>query len=91
MESMIKSASYSEKSKSTVPEGAEVTKKEVRMEVEKIENGFILSKSFDINYTLDGSREYLYYTEKTYFKTNPMKIQVADKKEKKEVPLFDKI
>ncbi len=66
--------SFEGKSKKSLPEGATVKNKSVRITVKEIENGFILSKSYDISYTKeDGQEDYLYYISDTYSKTNPIK------------------
>lgn len=65
----------------TLPAGAKVLKETANINVEEIENGFLISKSFDIQYQPKGSdhSDWLYYTKKWYSKTNPLSIQANDK------------
>lgn len=63
------------KDNNTLPEGAKVTKKRVDITVEQIENGYILKKNYDIQYTLDGKQDYLYYCKKVYSEDNPIEIK----------------
>ena len=63
------------KDKTKLPAGAVVTKESVNVSVEEIENGFIVTKSFEINYTLKGRTDYMYYSKKAYFKENPIQIK----------------
>lgn len=71
----LQSASFKTKTKVKIPEGAEVTKKDIRMSVEEIENGFIVEKNYDINYTLNGDSKYEYFTKRWFSKKNPLKIE----------------
>jgi hypothetical protein len=66
--------SYDSKEVSTLPEGAEVIKKSHSIRVEEIENGYIVCKSYDIKYTLNGDTDYLYYTKKVFSKDNPIQV-----------------
>ena len=87
MAEILKSAEFEGKQKFKLPEGAEVTKKVVRMTVEEIENGFVIRKSFDITYTnAMGESKYDYVTKKWFSKKNPIKIETP-----KEIPLEDKL
>lgn len=71
----LENVSFRGKDKTKLPEGATVIKKDVRVEVQEIENGFIVKKTFDIKYSLNGSNDYLYYCKKVYSKTNPVQIK----------------
>ena len=71
----MEEVSFKSKEKNSLPKGAIVKRKDVRITVEEIENGFIVSKSFDISYTIGDKNDYLYYTKKAYFKENPIKIE----------------
>lgn len=77
--------SFEGKDKTKLPKGAVVIKRDVRVTVEEIENGFIVKKSFDVNYRLDKTTDYLYYTKKVFSKTNPIQI----KEDKMLADLFD--
>lgn len=83
--SELKSASFKEKDTKSLPKGAKVTSKEVRVSVEEIENGFLIVKSADINYTLGKETNYFYLTKKYFSKDNPLSIDLDD------IPLADKI
>lgn len=74
----LKSASYESKTSVGLPEGAEVIKKDISINVEEIENGFIIRKSFDIQYSLNGDTDYLYYNKKWYSKDNPLSLNEDD-------------
>lgn len=72
--------------KEKIPEGATILKKDVSVSVEEIENGFIISKSFDVKYLQkdndgdgDGQTGYAYYTLKWYSEDNPLSINTEDK------------
>ncbi len=67
--------SFEGKSKTKLPTGATVIKKDVRVTVEQIENGFICKKNYDIRYSLNGKTDYLYYTKKVYSEDNPIEIK----------------
>lgn len=71
----MEDVSFEGKDKSKLPEGASVIKKEVRINVKEIENGFILRKSFDIKYTLGENTDWLYYTKEVYSEENPIQIK----------------
>lgn len=73
--------SSEEKQQREPPAGAKILSKTVRTETEKIENGYIISKSFDIRYKLKGESgsEYAYYTKKWYSKEDPLTITLDDK------------
>ena len=82
MEEILKEASFESKQTRTIPVNAQVTKSSYRMNVEEIENGFILSKCYDIEYiTADGNNDYLYYTKKWYTKDNPMTVTLPKEKD----------
>jgi hypothetical protein len=77
-----KEISYEDKENKTLPKGAEIVKKRCDISIREIENGFLMRKSYDIKYTLDGQNDYLYYTEETYYKADPTapkeKMMLAD-------------
>jgi hypothetical protein len=83
MEDKIKNASYNSKETFTLPEGAKVLKKDYNIRVEEIENGFIVIKSYDIQYQVGDNKDYGYYHKKWYSETNPLKIDIDDEAEQK--------
>ncbi len=67
-----------------VPKGAEIISSTIRTNTEEIENGFLITKSFDVRYKppgagKDASSEYAYYSKKWYSKVDPLTITVNDK------------
>ena len=70
----IGNASFESKSEFNLPEGATIIKKSYNIRVEEIENGYIVCKSYDIEYQLDERKDYSYYNKKWYSKDNPLKI-----------------
>ena len=86
---MLKEASFESKKEVTIPADAQITKKSYRMNVEEIENGFILSKSWDIEYVnAAGESKYEYFTQRWHTKDNPMTVKET---EMKELTLAEKI
>lgn len=71
-----------EKKNKEVPVGAKILRKTVRVETEKIENGWLISKNFDVKYTMGkddkGNSDYAYYTKKYYSKEDPLEIKLTD-------------
>lgn len=61
-----------------VPKGAEILKNDVRVDVEEIENGFLIVKNYDIKYTVKGESGYAYYSKKWFSETNPLAIDTKD-------------
>ena len=76
-------ATFRSKEENKVPSGWEIVKKETRLEVEEIENGFLVVKSADIKYLDEnGNTQWCYPCKKYFSKTNPLKIEeksLADK------------
>jgi len=66
----------------TLPEGATIVKKSTNIRVKEIENGFIICKSYDIQYMLGESDDtkYEYYSKEWYQKENPIKINMPKEK-----------
>jgi len=84
MESGIKSlrtTSKETKDVNKIPSDATIIRKESTITVREIENGFVVSKNFDISYKLKGSdhNEYMYYTKEWFSPTNPVEIKSKDK------------
>lgn len=81
MDEKISSASFQGKSKFTLPKGAKIIKKDHSVRVEEIENGFIISKSYDIKYQIEDRNEYEYFTKQWFSKDNPLEINIDDEGE----------
>ena len=77
----LKSASFSDKEELNIPKGAKIIKEDKTVRVEEIENGFLVSISYDVRYKMKDSKhnDYAYATIKTYSKTNPLEIKVDNK------------
>jgi len=59
------------------PKRAKILSSTIRTETEEIENGFILSKNYDVTWEgKGGNREYGYYSKKWFSKTNPITVKV---------------
>jgi len=86
MADLIKEASFESKKKFKLPDGATIVSNSHRISVEEIENGFILRKSYDITYTLNGEKSYEYFNRTWYSKENPVQINMP-----KEKSLADKL
>jgi len=76
--------SYTEKSsaeekKEGVPPGATILQKTINTTTEEIENGFLITKSYDIKYeSKKGETGWAYYTKKWYSKEDPLEIKLKD-------------
>lgn len=79
-------ASFEGKKNFKLPDGATIVSKKVNMQVREIENGFIIDKTFDIKYLLNGDSNYEYFTKTWYSKENPIEI-----KDDSEINLEDKL
>lgn len=68
-----------------MPKGSKVLSRNTRIEVEEIENGFLISKCYDIKYEYPTGEDkeirtdYLYYTKKWFSKTDPLEIKIDEK------------
>lgn len=74
----LASTSFKEKDKKEVPKGATIVSKETRVSVEEIENGFLITKTTDISYTLGKHNDYLYLNKKYFSKDNPLEIDLSN-------------
>jgi hypothetical protein len=88
----IKSATFQSKSGFKLPKGVTITKKDVTVTVEEIENGFIINKSYDIKWSKESedgeiNTGYEYFTKKWFSETNPISI---DEEFEDEMSLADK-
>jgi len=75
MNNEIKTAEFVGKETNKLPKGAKILKKSVRVSVEEIENGFLICKSYDVNYQVKDQKDYMYFTKKIFSETNPLKIE----------------
>lgn len=72
-----------------LPEGATIIKQSENISVKEIENGFVLRKTYDIQYSPVGDSEntkYEYFSKEWFSKENPIKITMP-----KEKSLADKL
>lgn len=70
-----KEISYISKEINNLPKNAEILEKDIRINVEEIENGFLIIKISSTKYK-DGDRnDWLHSTKKYFSKTNPLKIE----------------
>lgn len=79
----LRSTTIDTKSKEEqIPAGSVITKKDINIRVEEIENGFIVSKEFEIRYRAPKSNydDSCYYTKKWYSETNPLELKTQDNK-----------
>lgn len=83
----LKNASLKSKTSFKLPKGASITKKEVSIRVEEIENGYIIEKSYDISYIVDGDKNYECFTKKWFAKENPLDFE--DSENEQELGLAD--
>ena len=79
MSDVIKNASFKEKTKVKIPKN--ITKKDVSVNVREIENGFIIEKNYEIEYTEKGGSRYKYFTKTWFVEDNPLEISVDEPKE----------
>lgn len=70
------------KNKFTLPEGATIIKKSVNITVREIENGFVICKNYDIQWSPEGSDDtkYDYICKEWFQKENPVKIDMPKEK-----------
>lgn len=81
MSEEIKNISISSQDKQKkMPEGAQIVTKNVDIRSRKIENGYVLTKSYDIQYELNGEMHWHYVTKEYYSKTNPVEVKVKEGK-----------
>jgi hypothetical protein len=74
----ITTSSVTEERNKKVPAGAEIVKETVTTSTEKIENGWLIIKSYDVNYKAKGKdyTDYAYYSKKWYSKTDPLEVKL---------------
>jgi len=71
----LKTASFKAKNQFTLPKGATITKNECRVSVSEIENGFIITKDYDIKWQdTKGESHYEYFSKQWYSPENPITV-----------------
>ena len=81
MEALLKSARFEKKKNFTLPKGGTIISKEVILNVEEIENGFLLRKSYDIKWSnAEGNNNYEYFTKSWFSKENPITVNIPEEK-----------
>ena len=65
--------------KDKIPEGAKILEKEVRVEIEEIENGFLICKRYEIKFKVKDNIDWCYCTKKYYSKEDPLTIDTENK------------
>lgn len=63
------------------PAGSKIINKTIRVETEQIENGWLITKNYDIEYQEKGSdgTRYAWYSKKWFSKTDPLQVKLNDK------------
>lgn len=81
MSELLKSARLESKRTFTLPKGGTITKKNVSLSVKEIENGFLLTKSYDLEWTdSKGNTHYEYFNKDWFSEKNPIEINMPDEK-----------
>ena len=78
----LRNASFTAKEIKEVPKGAKILSKTTNINVEEIENGFLVCKSTDIRYQVDKHTDYMYISKKYFSKENPLSIDLENFNEK---------
>lgn len=76
----LKNASFTAKSKDGLPAGAKIIKQTTNVEVEEIENGFLITKRSEYEFQMKDSKysDWKSIYKKYYSKTNPLTIDLDD-------------
>lgn len=82
MKENIAISSRPKEQKREVPAGATIISKKKNIDVEEIENGYLIITSWDISYEIDGMKDWAYQCKKRYSKTNPVKVDAKTLAEK---------
>lgn len=75
-------ATFKQKEVDAIPEGANVLSKDVSLEVEEIENGFLILKRIEAKYQIKDRTDYFYTTKKWFANENPLEIDMEAIEEK---------
>ncbi len=78
----LRNASFTAKEIKEVPKGAKILSKTTNINVEEIENGFLVSKTTDVKYEINKMTDYLYQCKKYFSKENPLSIDLENFNEK---------
>ncbi len=72
----VKNMSSTSKENRIIPADSTIIKKDISVRVEEIENGFLVTKTYDIKYKPKGSEhsDYMYFDKKYYSEKNPLEI-----------------
>lgn len=62
----------------SIPEGAKILDKRTTIEVEEIENGFLIKKICDIKYEKDGEIGWCDSCKKYFSKEDPLQVKVEE-------------
>lgn len=82
MAEALSRATFKKKEIDNIPKGAKILSKDVSITVEEIENGFLVSKSIEVKYSVDKRTDYTYITKKYFSKENPLEIDMETFEEK---------
>lgn len=91
MKNAIKNISYRGKDDFKLPEGSEIIKKNISIHIEEIENGFIISKEYQLEVLRGDDIRHEYLTKKFYSKKNPMKNLDLKLTKEEDLSLADKL
>ena len=76
---LLKSARLESKKSFTLPKGGTITRKNVSLSVKEIENGYLLTKNYDLEWTdSKGNNHYEYFDKNWFSKDNPIEINLPD-------------
>ena len=81
MSELLKSARLESKKSFILPKGATITKKSISLCVREIENGFLLTKSYDLEWVDSKDSNHYEYFDKCWFsEKNPIEVNMPDDK-----------
>lgn len=83
-------ATFKKKEIDTIPVGAKILSKDVTINVEEIENGYLLCKCIEIKYEYDKRTDYSYTTKKWFSTENPISINMDSIVDNNSDELIDK-
>lgn len=89
MENILSKASFKSKESKKLPTGAKILSKETSVEVEQIENGYLVIKRCEVKYEANKRIDWDYSTTKYFSKDNPLDIDLEGLKDKKLSDNFD--
>lgn len=82
MAEALSRATFKKKEIDNIPKGAKILSKDVSITVEEIENGFLVSKSIEVKYSIEKRTDWSYITKKYFSKENPLEIDMENFGEK---------